>query len=241
MSACLLRPTRRECAPGSEFPGSALQAGPRPVSHAVAPHCIATSLIASRRTAPHRHGTAEAPTTILSATACSRFTPADTLLLARTTDPLNSADLYYATVAHHEKKKSRPTMQDLFNANPTASFSGHSPRARRGSAGLTQTKGARSKADDGKTKFGMFEGVFARCLLNIWGVIMFLRMGWMVGQAGAWEATSIVVVAMTVTIITTLSLSAICTNGTVKSGGAYYLISRTLGPQFGGAIGILFR
>lgn len=97
------------------------------------------------------------------------------------------------------------------------------------------------KIQDGKTKFGMFEGVFARCLLNIWGVIMFLRMGWMVGQAGAWEATSIVIVAMTVTVITTLSLSAICTNGTVKSGGAYYLISRTLGPQFGGAIGILFR
>ena len=102
-------------------------------------------------------------------------------------------------------------------------------------------KGSAVEQTDGKTKFGMFEGVFARCLLNIWGVIMFLRMGWMVGQAGAWEATSIVVVAMTVTIITTLSLSAICTNGTIKSGGAYYLISRTLGPQFGGAIGILFR
>ena len=69
---------------------------------------------------------------------------------------------------------------------------------------------------------------------------MFLRMGWMVGHAGAGLATSIIVVAMVITLITTLSLSAICTNGQVASGGAYFLISRSLGPQFGGAIGILF-
>ena len=48
--------------------------------------------------------------------------------------------------------------------------------------------------DAGKTKFGMFEGVSLRCLLNIWGVIMFLRMGWMVAHAGAWLASSIIVV-----------------------------------------------
>ena len=65
-------------------------------------------------------------------------------------------------------------------------------------------------------------------------------MGWMVGHAGAGLATSIIVVAMVITLITTLSLSAICTNGQVASGGAYFLISRSLGPQFGGAIGILF-
>ena len=96
------------------------------------------------------------------------------------------------------------------------------------------------KKESEKTKFGMFEGVFARCLLNIWGVIMFLRMGWMVAHAGAWLASSIILVAMAITLITTLSLSAICTNGEVQSGGAYFLISRSLGPQFGGAIGILF-
>jgi hypothetical protein len=94
--------------------------------------------------------------------------------------------------------------------------------------------------EDEKVKFGMFEGVFARCLLNIWGVIMFLRMGWIVGHAGAGLATSIILVAMVITLITTLSLSAICTNGQVSSGGAYFLISRSLGPEFGGAIGILF-
>jgi len=69
---------------------------------------------------------------------------------------------------------------------------------------------------------------------------MFLRLGWVVGQVGVVQATLIIVAANVVTLITTLSLCAICTNGVVKGGGAYYLISRNLGPQFGGAIGLLF-
>ena len=89
-------------------------------------------------------------------------------------------------------------------------------------------------------KFDWVKGVLARCLLNIWGVMIFLRIPWCVGQAGVIPMTSIILLSTVVTIITTLSMSAICTNGFIKGGGAYYLISRSLGPEIGGAVGIMF-
>ena len=58
---------------------------------------------------------------------------------------------------------------------------------------------------------------------------MFLRLGWVVGQAGIWVSLVILTLSYTVTTITTLSMSAIATNGKVKGGGVYFLISRSLG------------
>lgn len=89
-------------------------------------------------------------------------------------------------------------------------------------------------------KFGTFGGVFTPCTLTILGVIMFLRFGYVVGQAGVLTAVAIVLAAKAITTLTSLSLAAIATNTRVKGGGAYYLISRSLGVEFGGAIGILF-
>ncbi|MGB7323534.1 MAG: amino acid permease, partial [Rubripirellula sp.] len=90
------------------------------------------------------------------------------------------------------------------------------------------------------TKFGTFGGVFTPCTLTILGVIMFLRFGQVVGQSGIFTAIMIVLAAKIITTLTTLSLSAIASNTRVKGGGAYYLISRSLGVEFGGAIGVLF-
>ncbi|PIK54449.1 Na-K-2Cl cotransporter 1 [Apostichopus japonicus] len=89
-------------------------------------------------------------------------------------------------------------------------------------------------------KFGWIKGVLVRCLLNIWGVMLFLRLSWVVGQSGILCATCIVLLSAVVTCLTTISMSAICTNGEVKGGGAYYMISRSLGPEFGGSIGLIF-
>ena len=79
-----------------------------------------------------------------------------------------------------------------------------------------------------------------RCLLNIWGVMLFLRLTWVVGQGGVVQGLLVILLCNIVTTITAVSMSAVSTNGQIKGGGIYYMISRSLGPEFGGAIGIMF-
>ena len=88
--------------------------------------------------------------------------------------------------------------------------------------------------------FGTFGGVFTPCTLTILGVIMYLRLGYVVGQSGILWAVLIVLVSKAITLLTTISLAGIATNTRVKGGGAYFLISRSLGVEFGGAIGVVF-
>ncbi|XP_059061595.1 bumetanide-sensitive sodium-(potassium)-chloride cotransporter [Achroia grisella] len=89
-------------------------------------------------------------------------------------------------------------------------------------------------------KLGWIQGVLIPCLLNIWGVMLFLRISWVVSQAGIGLSLVIIAISAVVCVITTLSMSAICTNGEVKGGGIYYIISRSLGPEFGASVGIIF-
>ena len=86
---------------------------------------------------------------------------------------------------------------------------------------------------------GTFGGVFVPSVLTILGIILFLRLGFVVGSAGLKRALLILLLANGISVLTSLSLSAISTNIRVKGGGIYYLISRTLGLEFGGAIGIV--
>ncbi|XP_008278454.1 solute carrier family 12 member 3 [Stegastes partitus] len=90
------------------------------------------------------------------------------------------------------------------------------------------------------TRFGWVQGVMIRCMLNIWGVILYLRLPWITAQAGIGLTWVIVLLSSCITGITSLSTSAIATNGKVKSGGTYFLISRSLGPELGGSIGLIF-
>jgi amino acid transporter len=86
---------------------------------------------------------------------------------------------------------------------------------------------------------GTFAGVFTPSILTILGIILFLRLGYVVGNAGLGLALLILILANSISVLTSVSLSAIATNLKVKGGGDYYLISRTLGHEFGGAIGIV--
>ncbi|XP_076972915.1 solute carrier family 12 member 7 isoform X3 [Tamandua tetradactyla] len=89
-------------------------------------------------------------------------------------------------------------------------------------------------------RMGTFVGVYLPCLQNILGVILFLRLTWIVGAAGVLEALLIVSLCCACTMLTAISMSAIATNGVVPAGGSYYMISRALGPEFGGAVGLCF-
>uniref|UniRef100_A0A8C5C957 Solute carrier family 12 member 7a n=1 Tax=Gadus morhua TaxID=8049 RepID=A0A8C5C957_GADMO len=89
-------------------------------------------------------------------------------------------------------------------------------------------------------QMGTFIGVYLPCMQNILGVILFLRLTWIVGTAGVLGTFAIVFMCCACTMLTAISMSAIATNGVVPAGGAYYMISRSLGPEVGGAVGLCF-
>ena len=99
--------------------------------------------------------------------------------------------------------------------------------------------GAGPDTSDAGGTLGTFAGVFTPSILTILGIILFLRLGYVVGNAGLGLALLILLLANGISVLTSVSLSAIATNIKVKGGGDYYLISRTLGREFGGAIGIV--
>jgi potassium/chloride transporter 9 len=92
----------------------------------------------------------------------------------------------------------------------------------------------------GDEKLGTFSGVFVPTSLNVLSILMFLRFGFILGQGGVLGMMGMLIASYLINLVTTLSLSAIASNGTVRGGGAYYLISRSLGPEFGGSIGVVF-
>ncbi len=95
-----------------------------------------------------------------------------------------------------------------------------------------------SQPQQPQPKLGTFLGVFTPTVLTILGVIMYLKTGWVVSNAGLIGALLIVVFANAITFLSALSMSALATNMRVGVGGAYFLISRSLGLEVGGAIGI---
>uniref|UniRef100_A0A0D3EMK3 Cation chloride cotransporter n=1 Tax=Oryza barthii TaxID=65489 RepID=A0A0D3EMK3_9ORYZ len=91
-----------------------------------------------------------------------------------------------------------------------------------------------------ETKLDTMMGVFVPCLQNILGIIYYIRFTWIVGMGGVWQSLVLVAFCGSCTFLTTISLSAIATNGAMKGGGPYYLIGRALGPEVGVSIGLCF-
>ncbi|MBN2317639.1 MAG: amino acid permease [Acidobacteria bacterium] len=87
-------------------------------------------------------------------------------------------------------------------------------------------------------KFGTFSGVFTPSILTILGVIMYMRLPSIIGQAGLIPTIGIIIVAHVISVTTGLSVSSIATDKRVQGGGTYYMISRSLGLPLGGTLGI---
>ncbi|XP_059680174.1 solute carrier family 12 member 1 isoform X2 [Gavia stellata] len=161
-----------------------------------------------------------------------------------TVDPVPKIDYYRNTGSVSGNKLSRPSLLEIHEqlAKNIAVTTGSVERVANGES-TTGDETAVSKEEENKTgfvKFGWVKGVLVRCMLNIWGVMLFIRLSWIVGQAGIGLGIIVIGLSVVVTTLTGISMSAICTNGVVRGGGAYYLISRSLGPEFGGSIGLIF-
>ncbi|XP_078527523.1 solute carrier family 12 member 3 isoform X1 [Lissotriton helveticus] len=159
-----------------------------------------------------------------------------------TLDVVPAYDHYANTEISGETKKVRPTLADLHSClkqDPSQ----HHPPIYESNVDLPNgetEEGLEEKPQGEPVRFGWIKGVMIRCMLNIWGVILYLRLPWITAQAGIALTWVIIMMSVTVTTITGLSISAISTNGKVKSGGTYFLISRSLGPELGGSIGLIF-
>uniref|UniRef100_A0A4W6C889 Solute carrier family 12 member 6 n=1 Tax=Lates calcarifer TaxID=8187 RepID=A0A4W6C889_LATCA len=145
-------------------------------------------------------------------------------------------DFYDRNLAlFEEEMDTRPKVSSLLNrlANYTNLTQGAKEHEEAESIG-------EKKKTSKSPQMGTFMGVYLPCLQNIFGVILFLRLTWVVGNAGVLQALCIVFICCCCTMLTAISMSAIATNGVVPAGGSYFMISRSLGPEFGGAVGLCF-
>ncbi|XP_058702030.1 solute carrier family 12 member 3 isoform X2 [Poecile atricapillus] len=185
------------------------------------------------------------PTHLSSSTLCTRTFGYNTV------DVVPAYEHYANSKGVGDPRKGRPSLADLHSIlkpdpgrlhTPVSDLQQSNGLPEAGpEAGLEEAEGEPGRDSVPEpVRFGWVKGVMIRCMLNIWGVILYLRLPWITAQAGIALTWLIILMSVTVTTITGLSISAISTNGKVKSGGTYFLISRSLGPELGGSIGLIF-
>ncbi|KAM9374244.1 solute carrier family 12 member 3 [Phaethornis superciliosus] len=181
------------------------------------------------------------PTHLSGSTLCTRTFGYNTV------DVVPAYEHYANTKGVGDAGKARPSLADLHSIlKPDPGHLQVLVSDPQHSNGLPEAGPEEATGEPGRApapepvRFGWVKGVMIRCMLNIWGVILYLRLPWITAQAGIALTWLIILMSVTVTTITGLSISAISTNGKVKSGGTYFLISRSLGPELGGSIGLIF-
>ncbi|XP_072410586.1 solute carrier family 12 member 6-like, partial [Chiloscyllium punctatum] len=135
-----------------------------------------------------------------------------------------------------EELDTRPKVSSLLNRMANYTNLPQGAKEHEEAESITTNKKRNSK----NPQMGMLMGVYLPCLQNILGVILFLRLTWVVGTAGILQSFCIIFLCCSCTMLTAISMSAIATNGVVPAGGSYFMISRSLGPEFGGAVGLCF-
>uniref|UniRef100_A0A674I0I7 Solute carrier family 12 member 3 n=1 Tax=Terrapene triunguis TaxID=2587831 RepID=A0A674I0I7_9SAUR len=209
------------------------------LAHANGRFTISTLISTEDSSKPH-YGQPDAAT--CEATHPSHLTHGSTFYMRtfgyNTVDVVPTYEHYANTKVAGETNKVRPTLAELHSFLKVSYVEGLSLA----SIYLSNEDGGEGgeKPPGEPVRFGWVKGVMIRCMLNIWGVILYLRLPWITAQAGIALTWLIIFMSVTVTSITGLSISAISTNGKVKSGGTYFLISRSLGPELGGSIGLIF-
>uniref|UniRef100_A0A8C2HEI1 Solute carrier family 12 member 2 n=1 Tax=Cyprinus carpio TaxID=7962 RepID=A0A8C2HEI1_CYPCA len=155
-----------------------------------------------------------------------------------TIDAVPNIDFYRQTAAPLGEKLIRPTLSELHDELDKVRHT-HGDGFANGEELTPAEEAAAKEASESKgvVKFGWIKGVLVRCMLNIWGVMLFIRMTWIVGQAGIGRFDFGRPCELALQFTSTLSCDLF---NIFSSGGAYYLISRSLGPEFGGSIGLIF-
>jgi len=142
----------------------------------------------------------------------------------------------------HNHNESAPLLKrrrdsSYFRRSSTGAWSGHYDSTQQADHEPIDDEMA---IENNGNKLGTFDGVFVPTALNVLSILMFLRFGFILGQMGIIGSFLLLFMSYFIDLMTTLSISAISTNGTVRGGGAYYMVSRSLGPEFGGSIGLVF-
>uniref|UniRef100_A0A669CX58 Solute carrier family 12 member 10, tandem duplicate 1 n=1 Tax=Oreochromis niloticus TaxID=8128 RepID=A0A669CX58_ORENI len=144
---------------------------------------------------------------------------------------------HYAGTLPCEQAKSRPSLEAL---RKTFEVRNMTSDERISNMPDGENEESQGPSEESPVRFGWIYGVKIPCMMNIWGVTLFLQLTWITSQAGIVLTVIIILMSVTVTTATALSISAIATNGRVVSGGTYFMISRSLGPELGASIGLIF-